>query len=111
MALKGEIIDNELHRWLVLETRCKCHAESLTVELLITDGKIDVDDIFFVLTTVKRSFKDRIKEALRGKTRRELVVSKEEFLDFVDKLNEIAELVKAVVKDKQLKINVGDYGD
>jgi|GEM_PF-5615527 hypothetical protein len=98
MALKGEIIDNELFRWLVVETKCECCAESLSVEMLLTDGKLDIDDIFFVLETARYSFKDRLKEAFKGKTRREIVVGKEEFLDFVGKLNEIAEIVRKEAK-------------
>lgn len=100
MALKGEIV-HDGYRWVVVETRTFAANESLSVEVFVDkNGKIDPDCIILNFVTLKYVFWERLKEAFKGRTQRDVVLNKEEFFDFVDKLNEIAEIVRKADEER-----------
>lgn len=91
MALKGEVYDHTEFCIEQVMTECDCGLEKIIVTKHKDGDKFPEDDFLFIeFIHYPESFKERWKDFIKGYGSHEAMLSRKEFLDFVEKLNELA---------------------
>lgn len=72
----------------VVQTECWCQTEELKVILTTTRDELD-GEISIIMRNIQWPLKQRWRQFIENKWERSVLLSKEEFIDFVDKLNEM----------------------
>lgn len=96
MAIKGKIYNHA--DWFYVEqvaTECDCGLEKIVVTRFKDKKPLPEDDFVFIeFIHYPESFKERWKDFVKGYGSHEAMLSNKEFLDFVEKLNELAKEIK-----------------
>ena len=96
MALRGKIknCDSESFTEQVI-TECECGLEKIVVSKYKGEKHYSEDDLIFLeLIHYPENIKKRWSDFVKGRASHEVILSKNEFLDFLEKLNEFAENLK-----------------
>lgn len=92
MALRGKIKHHDTTSLTELViTECECGLEKIVIKKYDDEKHFPEDDfIFLELIHYPENFKKRWSDFVKGQASHEVILNKNEFLDFLDKLNELA---------------------
>lgn len=76
----------------VVQTECWCQTEELKVELVTSRDTLN-GNISIIMRNIQWPIKQRWRQFIENKWERSVILSKEEFMDFVDKLNEVKDYI------------------
>jgi hypothetical protein len=96
MACKGKICSsNDSSVAEIILTECECGLEKIIVRKYYDEHHYPEDDfVFLELIHYPESLKERWKDFIKGHASHEVILSKKEFFDFVEKLNELAKEIE-----------------
>ena len=76
----------------VVQTECWCGKEELKLELSI-DTEKQFNEVSISMRGIQWPFKPRFKQFVENRWERSVILSSEEFFDFVDKINKIKDYI------------------
>ena len=94
MQIAGENLNyaDIAEKLMVVQTECWCGKEELKLELSI-DTEKQFNEVSISMRGIQWPFTPRFKQFVENRWERSVILSSEEFFDFVDKINKIKDYI------------------